>query len=410
LSPTVDGRPTSVFTEGAFLRFWAGSSISTIGNQVTVLALPWLVLQLTQSPFQLGIVGALEFVPFLLFGLIVGVYADRWDRRSILLVADLVRFVMLASVPLAASLHVLTLAQLYLVAFIAGTARVWFEVAHYSMIPALVSPARVVEANSSLEVTEGVSTLVGPALGGLLVKVLGAADALLADAFSFLLAAAAWFSLGPRRPEVPAEVGWRAQLLAGLRWVIHQRVILENTLAAVVLNIIFAAITTVFVFYAQHELHLDAGGTGLVLGLAGLGPIGFAALAPRLRRRFRMGQLLLWELLITGPLLALLDVAPLLPAAGALLTASASLGLAFGSGILSRIVVRSYVQAAVPPPLLARVNASVRVVAWGSVPVGALLGGTLTQLIGVRWVIALASGLALLLFVVFALASETKRI
>jgi MFS family permease len=358
----------------------------------------------------LGIVGALEFTPFLLFGLMVGVYADRWDRRLILLVADLVRFIALASVPLAAFYHALTLAQLYLVAFITGTARVWFEVAHYSLIPALVSPARVVEANSSLEVTDGVSTLVGPAFGGLLIRVFGAANALFADALSFLLAASAWFSLGRRQPEVPMEVGWRAQMVAGLRWLAHQRVILENTLSAVVLNIVYSAVTTVFVFYAQHELRLDAGRTGLVLGLAGLGPIGFAALAPRLRRRFRVGQLLVGELFITGPLLALLDVAPLLPATAALLTASASLGLAFGAGILSRIVVRSYIQATVPPPLLARVNASIRVVAWGSVPVGALLGGTLTQLIGVRWVIALASGLALLLFLVFALASETKSI
>ena len=396
--------------DGTFLRFWAGSSVSTIGNQVTVLALPWLVLQLTQSPFQLGIVGALEFVPFLVFGLIVGVYADRWDRRLILLVADLVRFLVLASVPLAALLHVLTLVQLYLVAFIAGTARVWFEVAHYSLIPALVSPARVVEANSSLEVTDGVSNLVGPSLGGLLIRIFGAANALLADALSFLLAAAAWISLGSRPSEALVEIGWRAQLVAGLRWVVRQRVILENTLSAVVLNIVFSAITTVFVFYAQRELHLDAARTGLVLGLAGLGPIGFAALAPRLRRRFRVGRLLLAELLITGPLVALLDVAPFLPTLAAMLTASASLGLAFGSGILSRILVRSYVQAIVPPPLLARVNASVRVVAWGSVPLGAVLGGTLTQLIGVRWVIALASGLAMLLFIVFAMLSETKRI
>jgi MFS family permease len=368
------------------------------------------VLQLTQSPFQLGIVGALEFVPFLLFGLIIGVYADRWDRRKILLVADLVRFAALASVPLAAFFDVLTLAQLYLVAFVAGTARVWFEVAHYSLVPALVSPTQVVEANSSLEVTDGVSNLVGPSLGGLLIKVFGAANALLADALSFLLAAVAWMSLGPQRSEALAEVGWRAQLAAGLRFVLRQRVILENTLSAVVLNIAFMAITTVFVFYAQHELHLDAARTGLVLGLAGLGPIGFAMLAPRLRRRFRVGQLLLGELLITGPLLALLDVAPLLPGLAALLTASVSLGLAFGSGILSRILLRSYVQATVPPPLLARVNASIRVVAWGSVPIGAVVGGTLTQLIGVRWVIALASALAVLLFLAFALVSETKRI
>ena len=399
-----------VLRDGVFLRFWGGSSISTLGNQVTVIALPWLVLQLTNSPFQLGIVGALEFLPFLLFGLVVGVYADRWDRRTILLVADLVRFGMFASVPLAAFYHVLSLAQLYVVAFVAGTARVWFEVAHYSLVPALVRPARVVEANSSLEVTEGVATLIGPSLGGLLIKVVGAANALFADAISFLLAAIAWLSLGPRPPEVLAEVGWRAQLTAGLRWVGHQRVILENTLSAVVLNIVYMGITTVFVFYAQHELHFDAARTGLALGLAGMGPIGFAALAPALRRRFKMGQLLLGELLVTGPLLALLDVAPSLPAVPALLLVALSLGLAFGVGILSRILLRSYVQAAVPPPLLARVNASIRVVAWGGVPVGAFLGGTLTQIIGVRWVIALGSGLALLLFGTFAVASETKRI
>jgi MFS family permease len=381
-----------------------------LGNQVTILALPWLVLQLTQSPFQLGIVGALEFLPFLLFGLIVGVYADRWDRRRILLIADLVRFIVLASVPLAAFLHLLTLAQLYLVAFIAGTARVWFEVSHYSMIPGLVSPARAVEANSSLEVTEGVSSLVGPALGGLLIKVFGAANALLADALSFLLAAAAWFSLGPRPSEALDEVGWRAQLMAGLRFVRHHRVILENTTSGLVLNIVFAAVTTVFVFYAQHELHFDATRTGLALGLAGIGPIAVATLAPVLRRRFRLGRLLLAELLVTGPLLALLDLAPILPAVPALLLVAASLGLSGGSAILGRILTRSYVQAAVPPLLLARVNASIRVVAWAGVPVGAVLGGTLTQLIGVRAVIALASGLALLLFLVFALVSETKRI
>jgi len=400
-----------VLRDGLFLRFWGGSSISTLGNQVTVIALPWLVLQLTNSPFQLGIVGALEFLPFLLFGLVVGVYADRWDRRTILLVADLVRFVVLASVPLAALLHVLTVAQLYLVAFIAGTARVWFEVAHYSLIPTLVSPARVVDANSSLEVTEGAATLVGPSLGGLLIRLFGAANALLADAFSFLLAAAAWLTLGRLPPaERPVEQGWRAQLLAGLRWVVQQRVILENTLSAVVLNIVYAAVTAVFVFYAQHELRFDAARTGLVLGLAGIGPIVFAAMAPTLRRRFTLGQLMLGELLATGPLLALLDVAPLLPITSAFLLVAVSLALAFGVAILGRIVFRSYVQAAVPPPLLARVNASMRVVAWGGVPVGAFLGGTLTQLIGVRWMIGLGSGLALLLFAVFALASETKRI
>jgi MFS family permease len=225
-----------------------------------------------------------------------------------------------------------------------------------------------------------------------------------------LLAAAAWFSLPARPSEALAEVGWRAQLVAGLRLVRHHRVILENTLSGLVLNIVFAAVTTVYVFYAQHELHFDAARTGLALGLAGLGPIAVATSAPALRRRFRLGQLLLAGLFVVGPLLALLDVAPLVPAVPALLLVALSFGLASGAAILGRIVFRSYIQAAVPPQLLGRVNASIRVVAWGGVPVGALLGGTLTQLIGVRWLIALASAIALLLFLAFALVSETKRI
>lgn len=393
------------------MRFWGGSSVSTLGSQVTYLALPWLVLQLTHSPFQLGLVGALDMLAFPLFGLLVGVYADRWDRRVILLTADLVRFAVLASIPLAAALHVLTLAQIYVVAFIAGVGRVWFEVAHYSTIPDLVSRSLVVEGNSALEVTEGVSTLVGPSLGGALIKLFGAANAILADAFSFLIAVVAWFTLPSRvTSERPAEHGLLAQIAAGLTWIRYQRVVLENLLAAVALNITFAAVTTVFVFYTQHELHLDAARTGLLLGIAGVGPIITAVLAPWLRRRFRAGQLLIIDMVITGPLVLLLDIAPGLPAVMAFVVVAVALALAFGSGILARIVLRSYVQASAPPLLLARVNASLRVVAWGSVPVGALLGGTLTQLVGIRWTIALAGALCIGFSLWFAVASETKTI
>ena len=348
---------------------------------------------------------------FPLFGLLVGVYADRWDRRLILVVADLVRFAVLSSIPLAAALHVLTLAQIYVVAFIAGVGRVWFEVAHYSTIPDLVSRSLVVEGNSALEVTEGVSTLVGPSVGGSLIKLFGAANAILVDALSFLIAVVAWFTLPSRITlERPLEHGLLAQIGAGLQWIRQQRVVLENLLAAVVLNITFAAVTTLFVFYSQHELQLDAARTGLLLGIAGAGPIIAAVLAPRLRRRFRAGQLLIVDMVITGPLLLLLDLAPNLPAVAAFALVAAALGLAFGSAILARIVLRSYVQASAPPLLLARVNASLRVVSWGSVPVGALLGGTLTQLAGIRWTIGLAAALCIGFSLWFGLGSQTKTI
>src|SRR5205814_4283867 len=121
-----------------FVRVWAGSIVSGTGDEITLLALPWLVLQLTHSPFQLGVVAGLQHLPFLVFTLIAGVYADRWDRRHIMLGADLLRFASLATIPLAALFNVLTIAQIYVVAVLAGTGRVGFDVAHYALLPGIV--------------------------------------------------------------------------------------------------------------------------------------------------------------------------------------------------------------------------------------------------------------------------------
>jgi len=151
----------SLWRHGAFMRVWAGSTISGVGDQITGLALPWPVLLLTHSPVQLGIVVGLQNLPFLLFTLIAGVYADRWDRRVIMLTCDVVRFVALATIPLAAALHNLTMAQIYAVAFITGTGQVWFDVAHYALLPGILAEAQLVDGNSKFFASEGASNLVG---------------------------------------------------------------------------------------------------------------------------------------------------------------------------------------------------------------------------------------------------------
>src|ERR671934_866223 len=163
-------RTASLWRHGPFMRVWAGSTISLVGDQVTLLALPWLVFQLPRSPLQLGIVTALQGLPFLLFTLIAGVYADRWDRRIVMLTADVVRFAVLATVPLAWAFHVLTIWQLYVVAFIHGTGRVWFDVAQYALLPGIVRSEQLVDANSKFFTTEGASGLLGPSAGGVLGK------------------------------------------------------------------------------------------------------------------------------------------------------------------------------------------------------------------------------------------------
>jgi MFS family permease len=177
------------------MRVWTGSFISGTGDEITLLALPWLMLQITHSPFQLGIVAALQNLPFLLLTLIAGVYADRWDRRRIMLSADILRFASLVTIPIAALFGVLTVLQIYVVAFLAGTGRVWFDVAHYALLPGIVEREQLVDANSKFQTSDGVSVLLGPSIGGFLIKLAGAANAIALDAVSFLVSATAIFTL-----------------------------------------------------------------------------------------------------------------------------------------------------------------------------------------------------------------------
>jgi MFS family permease len=393
------------------MRVWTGSVVSSTGDEITGLALPWLVLQLTHSPFQLGLVAALQNLPFLLFTLIAGVYADRWDRRRIMLSADLLRFASLATIPIAALFGVLTIAQIYVIAFLAGTGRVWFDVAHYALLPGIVEPDQLVDANSKFQTSDGVSVFLGPSIGGFLIKLAGAANAIAVDAASFLVSAVAVFTLPSlRAAESPAERGWKAQLVGGLRYLVQQRPIFENALALMALLFFGTMVDAVFVFYAQHELHLDAALTGIVLAAAGLGPIIFGSLAPRVRRRFRTGQVMVATAILSGPLLALRDVAVLVPKPLAIALAGASLALGFGMAALWNVATLSYRQAVIPGHLMSRVNSSLRFIGWGTMPIAAFVGGLLSQTIGVRWLIGISAVGLTLVGAGLATLSEIRRL
>jgi MFS family permease len=393
------------------MRVWTGSLISGTGDEITLLALPWLVLQITHSPFQLGIVAALQNLPFLLFTLIAGVYADRWDRRRIMLAADLLRFASLATIPIAAFFGVLTIVQIYLVAFLAGTGRVWFDVAHYALLPGIVETNQLVDANSKFQTSDGVSVLLGPSIGGFLIKLAGAANAIAVDAVSFLVSAAAVFTLPSLRArQSPTEVGWKAQLIGGLRYLIDHRPIFENALALLAILFFSTMVDAVFVFYAQHELHLDAALTGIVLAAAGLGPIIFGSLAPRIRRRFRLGQLMVAAAIIVGPLLAVLDLALILPRPLGIALVGASVALSFGMVTLWNVASLSYRQAVIPGELMSRVNSSLRFIGWGTMPIAAFVGGLLTQTIGVRLLIAISAVGLTVVGAALATFSEIRRL
>jgi len=401
----------SLWRHGPFMRVWTGSTISQVGDQITGLALPWLVLLLTRSPAQLGIVAALQNLPFLLFTLIAGVFADRWDRRLIMLTCDILRFGALASIPLAWALGALTMAQICVVAFLTGACRVWFDVAHYALLPGILDEAQLVDGNSKMFASEGAANLVGPSVAGFLINLFGAANAILADAFSFLLSALAIFTLPSlRAAEAPAERGWRAQLAAGFRYLFGHRVILENALFLLMFLLFQMMIQAVYVFYAQHELHLDAALTGIMFALAGTGPLIVAPLAPRIRRRLRMGQVLVLVTSMSWITVAILDVAPFLPKLVALVVVGLTGGLDYGLGTLWNVVTISYRQSVIPSHLMSRVNSALRFIGWGVIPLASILGGLLTQAIGIRWLIAISATGLLAMFVVLARFSEIRKV
>src|SRR5712691_5803471 len=212
------------------MRMWTGQTISLLGSQVTLLALPLTaILVFKASAFQVGTLTTAEFLPFLLFGLPVGVWVDRLRRKPILVAADIGRLVVLGSIPLAYAFGVLHLWQLYVVGFLTGVGTVFFDVAYGSYLPSLVERPRLIEGNAKLEISRSGAQLAGPGIAGLLVQGLSAPGAILADAVSYLASVASLLAIRAREIPVVRPVGerepMRRQIGEGLRFVARNRLI-----------------------------------------------------------------------------------------------------------------------------------------------------------------------------------------
>jgi MFS family permease len=379
--------PTSLWFHLEFLKLWVGQTVSLFGSEVTDLALPLTaVLVLQATPAQMGALGAVEYAPALLVGLVAGVWIDRLRRRPVLLAADLGRALLLASVPAAALLHRLHLAQLYVVGFLAGTLTVCFDVAYQSYLPALVHRARLVEGNSRLEMSRAVSQVAGPGLAGGLVQLLTAPVAILADAASFLASAAA---LGLIRAPEPApsrhdrRPGVWAEAREGLRTVARQPALRASAGCSGTFALFTGLQMAILVLYAARALAFPPAIIGGIFVGGGVGVFLGAALTGRLTRRLGLGPAIVAGLALDG-------VAGLLfPLAGALRALALPLmvtgQVVAGLGLpLYRGNTLSLRQAATPDYLLGRVNASMQCLTVGLRALGALVGGMLGATVGLQ--------------------------
>ncbi len=380
-------RSTGLWRHANFLRLWTGQTISQFGSQITLLALPLAAaLTLHATPAEMGILSAAETAPFLLVGLFAGVWVDRLRRRPILLVTDCARGVLLLAIPLAALLDALTIGLLYAAAFVVGILTVFFEVAYQSFLPALVGREHLVEGNSKLEVSRSAAQIAGPGAAGGLVQLVTAPIAIVVDAASFFISAL--FLVFVRVPEAAPtpraahETIWK-EIGEGLRVVVRNpllRAIAGCTATSNFGNNIWQA---VLILYITRRLGLGAGVIGVIFSTGSVGFLCGALLAGRVARRFGLGPAIVGSIAVGGLGVMLIPVAQR-PAALAIPLLIAAQFIAGGTGTMYNINQVSLRQAITPDHLLGRMNATMRFIVWGTLPVGALIGGALGGIIGLR--------------------------
>ena len=374
-----------------FRRLWAGQTVSELGSQVSLLAFPLVAVAfLRASPFQVGVLTACTTAAFLLVGLPAGAWVDRLRRRQVMMIADLGRMAAIGSVPVAYGLGRLTLAQLYVVALVNGVLTVFFDVAYQSYLPSLVGLEDLVEGNAKLTASAQVAQVAGPSLAGGLVQALGGPVAVALDAGSYLVSSASLFAIGKveEAPGPPAHARLRAQIGEGLRFVLGHRILRAIAGCTGTSNLFSSVQTAVEIVFLVRVIQVSPGVIGLLFAGAGMGGLAGAFLSSRLARRIggvRATQAGIF--LNVGALLLPLTgrgVAVGLFAAGLFINAMGA--------VIYNVNQVSFRQRLCPPGLLGRMNATMRFLVWGEMPLGALLGGALGAGIGLRttlWVAAI---------------------
>lgn len=399
------GRSPSLWRNGDFLRLWTGETVSVFGSQVSQLAIPLAAARvLRASPAEFGLLSALEMLPFLLLALPAGVWVDRLRRRPVLIGGDLVRVLALGCIPLTYLSGHLSMAVLYAVALVAGSATVFFDVAYQSYLPVLVERDQLVEGNGKLEVTRSASQVAGPGIAGFLVGLLTAPVAVLLDALSFLFSALMLLLI--RRPE-PSPVahpgaprGMRAEMAEGLA-VIVRNPLLRGIAACTATSNFFSSLAfAVFILFAVDELRLSDAAIGLVFAFGSVGGLLGAVISSRVPARLGIGRTLEAAILIQA-LAGLL--APLAqPATAFPLLVAAQFGFAISNPVYNVTQV-SLRQSITPHRLQGRMNATMRFLVWGVMPLGSLAGGAVATVLGVRGAVAVGAAGALLAVVPLAL-------
>lgn len=394
-----------------FRKLWLSLTITSFGAQITNLALPLTAaLLLHATPLQMGILIALETLPFALVSLHAGVMLDRVRKLPIVIFSDIARGVALLLIPLAAFTDTLSMEILYIVGFFCGVQNVVGGAAYQVLLALLAGRKRLVEANAKMALGETSAALVGPGIAGGLIQVLTAPFAILLDAFTFFLSAGLLRGVKAEAdvPHAGPNASVFAEIVEGLRLVVRNRTLFALAWLSALWQFLHHMQVAVLILFATRELHLSAGAIGLTYAFGGLGCVFGAAMAERLSARFGIGPIILYGLVLTAlawQAFGLID--------GPVWMATLLLGIAmlifdFG-GVLYGINYLSLRQAITPDRLLGRMTATMRFLTVSAAPIGALVGGALATWIGLRATLLTVGGLGLLLSAAAVIWSPVRQ-
>lgn len=403
-APTAARRP-SLWRHADYMKIWTAATISLMGSAITQMAVPFIAaVILNATPFEVALVGTVEMLPFLLFTLPAGAWLDRVRRRPVLIAGDFGRAIALATIPLAYAAGVLTIWQLYVVGFTTGIFTVFFDVADQSYLPVLLEPEDLVEGNAKLQIPGSAAQIVGPGLAGSLIGLVAAPFTIVLDALSFVASGSLIWLV--RKPESkPARkvdddgnsTSFRQEIVDGLRYVLGNPYLRMIAGSTGTFNLGSSIVWSIFAVFAYRELGLQPALVGLALGLGGTGILAGAFVSAPLARRFGVGPAIVVSDLIGGLsalLMALLTSSPG-PAFALLFVAQFVGGL---TTVVYNVNQVSFRQAITPLDMQGRMNATMRFIVWGTMPVGGILGGLIASFLPLRTTVLIGGGVQIAAF------------
>jgi len=400
-----------LWRRGDFLKLWAAQTVSDFGARIAREGIPYAaVLTVGANPIQMGVLAALGLGPSVVVGLTAGGLVDRSRRRRVLIAADVIRAVVLTTIPIAALTHMLTMAELYVAAFIVGALSVLFDIADHAYLPSLVERDLLLDANGKFAVTESVAEMGGPALAGALAQVFTPALAVGVNAITYLVSAA--FLAGIRQPEAPPRPASRTTLASDLRLglavAMREPLVRGPFLANLVSSASGAAFATLYALFSLRVLHFPVAILGVVVAMGGVGALGGALAFNALSRAVGLGPATVVSGLVSALSALLIPFAQGgLALSLAMMVAAQLIGDSFGVAML--IGTKSLQQAVLPGEALGRAGAAMRAASGALGVIGALAAGFAAMWIGVRSTLFIGAA-GIILAQLFVIASPLARL